>query len=1054
MLPFIMDIIKNTMVPVLEITKLHVGYFICCETYVDDLNVRVKNLEPKKKDRQELANEIGYVPTHELEDWLNKVQQLEDDTKRMADMVGEHQRCFTWLSDLGSRYNLGKEAAEKKAIVDELLQQKLDHVSRPAPVPGFESLPSGDFQAFKSTTLVIMKVVVAVKNFGVDIIGLYGMGGIGKTTLVEEVSRQAMEWNMFKKVIMVTVSQKPIMESIQEKMAEQLGIDIKQEAISSAKLFRLIKQAGKVLLILDDMWSYLNLSKMGIPSECCKIIITSRSLEVCNSMGSKTNIQLGALSPADSWELFKANSMVAESPDMLCRVARDVASECGGLPLAIVTVGRALIGKGLVDWKDALIQLRAGTPDNILELKSAFNHLKVSYELLGSKEAQSCFLFCSLFPDDHEIYVEDLTMYAMGEKFLTGIYTLQGARDRIRFLVNKLKASCLLLEGKDEECVKMHDVVRDVATYIGADKNEGCLSKAFSSYPNWDELENLNDCKRLSLMGNYIHDLPEQLPECSQLRTLLLQMNSGLKEIPDNFFEKMTSLRVLNLRGTTISSLPKSMSYLTNLRTLLLDGCIELEDVSALGDQKSLEVLSLRLTQVRKLPEEIGRLTNLKYLDLREIDFIKIPPKVISNLTRLEELHVGESFRDWEVGRKEPGENASLNEIISLTKLEALSVSVDNFKHLVRCDMDFKGKLERFCIQAGVFGRKYDYVSNCLRLQLSKSSIPHWVTVLLEKTADLTLWHSSCPQLDDASVGFESLKRLKLVGCNEMEFVVHGGVPPRITFHNLEKLSLYYMEKLKDITRDILLPGSLSNLRVLKVHYCPKLNITPIMQFANGLEELEVTWYNAAEILNNSDCMVSKRTSVTMTEIDKTGGGCDHAFLPRLRRLVLQVLPQLISIWKRDSMPPLGSLSNLTELNVQYCNKLRYLLSLCLAQRLDRLELLVIIGCDVMEKLISVEDEKVVVQSSEVAERLTSVSFSMCISPLYLIFSNLRELYISDCPGFRSLFSIGLAQNLMQLESLTVYRCLQMEVILKGEVGEIENEEESVRGKRILFPRW
>ncbi|KAK1260140.1 hypothetical protein QJS04_geneDACA018090 [Acorus gramineus] len=285
-----------------------------------------------------------------------------------------------------------------------------------------------------------------------------------------------------------------------------------------------------------------------------------------------------------------------------------------------------------------------------------------------------------------------------------------------------------------------------------------------------------------------------------------------------------------------------------------------------------------------------------------------------------------------------------------------------------------------------------------------------------------------------------------------MEFVVHGGVP-RITFHNLEKLSLYYMEKLKDITRDILLPGSLSNLRVLKVHYCPKLNITPIMQFANGLEEFEVTWYNATEILNNSDRMVSKRTSVTMTEIDKTGGGCDHAFLPRLRRLVLQVLPQLISIWKTDSMPPLGSLSNLTELNVQYCNKLRYLLSPCLAQRLDRLELLVIIGCDIMEKLISVEDEKVVVQSSAVAERLTSVSFSRCISPPYLIFGNLRELYISDCPGFCSLFSIGLAQNLMQLESLTVYRCLQMEVILKGEDAEIENEEESERGKRILFPR-
>ncbi|KAK1303211.1 putative disease resistance protein [Acorus calamus] len=354
----------------------HTGYFIHYERYIRDLNDHVKSLEPKMNDFQSQANEGGRVPSEIFKCWLKKVEEVQKIAEEMAHKVGgERKQCFTWLSDLGSRYSLGKKAVKKKALIDELLQEKLDIISQPMPTQVIQSLFNEDFKAYQSTDLALQKVMDALQNDGVYKIGLYGMGGVGKTTLAKEIKRRALEQNMFKKAIMVTISQNPNLDTIREKMAEQLGINIKQESVPSDRLFSLIKQVGQVLIILDDIWKSLNLSDIGIPPDCCKIILTSRNEEVCKSMGSEEIIQLGVLSSEDSWKMFKDYSKVVESSTdsgNVCCVAKEVAEECKRLPLAIATVGRALIEKSLPEWKDALVQLRASVPDNFSELKDVF----------------------------------------------------------------------------------------------------------------------------------------------------------------------------------------------------------------------------------------------------------------------------------------------------------------------------------------------------------------------------------------------------------------------------------------------------------------------------------------------------------------------------------------------------------------------------------------------------------------------------------------------------------------------------------------------------------
>ncbi|KAK1304532.1 Disease resistance protein [Acorus calamus] len=1044
MWPCIMDIAKGAGKMLWEPIKLHASYFICCERYVDDLNVHVKKLDPKKQAREKMANEIGKEPSSELLDWLKNVKKVNDDAKRMADKVGEHQHCFTWFSDLGSRHSLGKEAVEKKALVDQLQEQNVVCISVTADVEVIESLFNEDLRVYQSTDLALQKVMDALQNNGVRKIGLHGMGGVGKTTLAREIKRRALEQKMFKKAIMVTISQNPNLDTIREKMAEQLGFDAKQYSVSSEKLFSLIKQVGQVLIILDDMWKSLNLSDIGIPPDRspdgCKIILTSRNLEVCKSMRSKEIIQLGVLSSEDSWKMFKYYSEVVESSidsGNVCCVAREVADECKGLPLAIATVGRALIEKSLPEWENALVQLRASVPDNIFELKDVFMQLKFSYDHL-STEAQSCFLLCSLFPEDAEISVEQLTLYAMGEGFLGSVSTLQETKNSVLSLVNKLKASCLLLEeGEKGETVKMHDVVRDVAIYIGSNENhEGCLSKSYQNEPDW---ENVKDCKRLSVINNSICILPEKPPECLHIQTLLLESNSEfseLKTIPDKFFEGMTSLRVLDLCYTSISSLPASMSYLTNLQVLDLDSCSSLEDISALGSQNKLQVLSLRNTKVKAWSAVVGKFTGLKYLDLRGIGKLRIPPKVISNLCQLEELHVGGSFTKWEVGGEETGENAPLHEIQSLIKLKTLSIEVDKYWEGM-LDRVFI-KLERFDIVLGpIITNSWTYEKRAslrasIRVNLSNLGLPGWVSTLLHKTERLELVNSSCPQLDaTGGDGLQCMKILELEKCNEMEFIIidqNRSSIPCTVLPRLKNLQLKNMEKLTGICSSPLPNGSLEELKGLKVDDCSKLNIHQILLMSNDrLEYLYISRHDSMkEII--STCSASR------------------ALLPKLRTMFLIELPELMSIWKGDSVLPLGSLSNLTFLDVTKCNELRYALSLSLAQTLESLEELYVYDCKMMEGLIPY-DVVVVEEASSAA-----TTFRKSISPFSRIFCNLRHLDIQHCLGV-FLFPLRLAQNLIHLERLSIAFCNRMEVIVRGEEGEAEKGEDIVSGEGILFPR-
>ncbi|KAH9754212.1 Disease resistance protein [Citrus sinensis] len=567
-------------------------------------------------------------------------------------------------------------------------------------------------------------ILGALRNPDNSMLGICGMGGIGKTMLAKEVARKAKNDKLFDLVVFSEVSQSPDIRKIQGEIADKLGLTFREESESgrARRLFSRLKKEKRILVILDNIWEYLDLQVVGIPhgdgDKGCKVLLTARSLEVLSrKMDSQQNFVVGALEEEEAWSLFKmmAGDYV-EGSELKC-VTRDVAKECAGLPVSIVTVARALRGASIFEWKDALKQLRRPSSTNFKDIQpAAYKAIELSYNKLEGEEVKNLFL---LIGYAYVESIDELLRYGVGLGLYQGISKMEEARDRISTLVYKLKASCMLLD----EGLSMHDVVRDVAISIAsAEKNVfTATGELFDGCKEWSDESAVKLYTSIVLRDIKTNVLPngvqQEYPQLKLFSVRADHQESSSLTIPNNFFERMIQVRVVNLTYMNLLPLPSSLGLLSNLRTLSLCNC-NLLGLSVVGDLKKLEILCLRGCGFSHLPVEVGQLTWLKLLDLRGCDELEVmPPNILSNLSHLEELYIGTSFYKWEV---EVGgvKNASLLELKHLHNLTSLDLHIKDVNSLPR-GLFFE-KLERYRIPIGYFwNRKYDIYSRDFRIELN-----------------------------------------------------------------------------------------------------------------------------------------------------------------------------------------------------------------------------------------------------------------------------------------------------------------------------------------------
>ncbi|THF96695.1 hypothetical protein TEA_002398 [Camellia sinensis var. sinensis] len=344
---------------------------------------------------------------------------------------------------------------------------------------------------------------------------------------------------------------------------------------------------------------------------------------------------------------------IVDSKD-LNAIAREVWRECGGLPIAIVTVGRALMKNPSKDvWIDAARQLQNPVRTKIKGMESyVYSSLELSYNYLESEE-KPCFLLCSLFPKDNDIPKEALVRYGIGLGLFQEVDTTEDAGHRALAIVSTLVSSFMLLEvyGK----IKMHDVVRYFAIHIACKEENKHIVKAGIGLTDWpDNHTTFQNYTGISFMDNHICELPSGL-EFSKLEILLLQWNSRrfeIMQIPNNFSEGMKDLKVLDMS----SNIPNAHMFPDDLRFEELVSVDIRTGKRGCVCQESFEK-TLRLTYdcegLKNILEDLDSdsFDQLKSLKLEEcnetkylLDMIDGAPRVLAPFCNLEELEL------WHLG--------------------------------------------------------------------------------------------------------------------------------------------------------------------------------------------------------------------------------------------------------------------------------------------------------------------------------------------------------------------------------------------------------------------
>ncbi|TYH86527.1 hypothetical protein ES332_D01G049400v1 [Gossypium tomentosum] len=824
-----------------------IRYLFRFHKLIEDLHQQQSKLKREQTRVEEDVKEAKLqIQTQVIEDyvdeWLKNVENALKDVQNLDSRVEENKRCLRWCPNWCWRYQLGKEIEKKTVYISKLVEDShFERIGHPAELPGLEFFTSKDILASKSSTAAFNKIMEALKDGKVNMIGVWGMGGVGKTTLVKEVGKKTKELGCFRKVIEVVVSQKSIIENIQYKIADFLDLEFKKKTKEGrAEELRLrLKNEEKVLIILDDMWNEVHLKEIGIPlnenRKGCKIILTTRLMKVCESMECQVIIPIDVLDSEEAWALFrmKANLNERVSRDVL-EEAEKVAKECKGLPVAIVTLAAALKKtKTREGWKVARKKLESSRLVEIgnigEEEKNAYLCIKISYDYLKKETTKRCFLWCGLYPEDHSIEVEDLVRYAWCLELFGKADSIGEVRIQVLEAIDYLKDSCLLLEdGDGGRYVKLHDIVRDVALWIASEEKSGFMIKSRLELLN----KNSESCKAISLLDSEEKNFPDRLI-LSKLEILLLKNC----KVQGTCFLGMTELKVLSLEGSTGVISLYALSSLQKLRVLHLEN---FHDFSFLRNLRTLEILSLRHSELNGLADELGRLKDLKMLDLIDCELSSsFSPNVIRRLSQLEELYLAIMTNDI------------FPVIKSLTRLTRLNLWVSSL-HFPP-DFEFP-ELEEYniCISYDetLFVHSFDAARS---LNIDQEVFPYnAVSQLLMNLESLVVsgindeyvecLTNKTQQKESVSMILRNLKQVAIDHCSNLKVVFQMEEVEENEAPFLSNLKILCLADLPDLSCIWELPTQhvrLESLVYLNIRKCPRLKSLFSLSLAQSLVLLE-----------------------------------------------------------------------------------------------------------------------------------------------------------------------------------------------------------------------
>ncbi|KAL6215650.1 hypothetical protein ACLB2K_015079 [Fragaria x ananassa] len=359
------DIILALVQPLAEWTVRPVwrqlSYLSHYKSNIEHLNEQVRLLRDKRDgvnldviDARRALKEISPG----VDRWLGDVDKIivEDETSFSEETVAAKAACYNgWLPNLNSRHSLGRKAKKMTEKVDKLLANEPRSTVHPAAPPKVEFQPTEDLTLLGT-------------NFHEEVCSRAQASEARKIVSYEDYSAPREQLVVCKSLIIggrcVLLQLKGNLKEsldkdaevirIQGELAEYLGKellkDIKERGPRASKLRERLSQGRKkILVMLHNVWTTTRdmLWDIGIPPSC-QLLVTSRQQFM--DMDRRKNFPIHGLSHPDAWRLFKerAGSCIESDPKVHVE-AEKILKKCGGLPIAILTVGTAL--------KDASIEI-------------------------------------------------------------------------------------------------------------------------------------------------------------------------------------------------------------------------------------------------------------------------------------------------------------------------------------------------------------------------------------------------------------------------------------------------------------------------------------------------------------------------------------------------------------------------------------------------------------------------------------------------------------------------------------------------------------------------
>ncbi|XP_043691615.1 disease resistance protein RUN1-like isoform X2 [Telopea speciosissima] len=665
-----------------------------------------------------------------------------------------------------------------------------------------------------------MHFLLSVGSNDVRCIGIYGMGGRGKTTIAKAIYNEVFhkfEGSSFLANVREASKQTNGLAQLQEQLLSDILMNRNQKIFFVDRGIKLIEERlcnKRVLIVLDDIDQAEQFDALASMHDSfspgSRIIITTRDEELLNKLGVNEKYEARELNAEQSLELFSWHAFRKDKPVKdYGELSNGVVRYIGGLPLALEVLGSFLYDKkSISEWKNALEKLKV-RPDK-----------KLKDRLLYDVKEMDIFLDIACF------------FIGMDKDYVMKI--LDGCHSNLEAGMSALIRSSLVTINENNE-FRMYDLLRDIAREIVREespKEPGKRSRLWSHDDAYDVLARGTGTEAVDgLILNYpgkVQLSTEAFAKMSKLR--LLQLNdveltgnyehfseelrwlcwqgSPLKNIPNNFC--LDNLLVLDMQYGSLKQVWKETKVLNRLKILNLSHSNHLNRTPDFSGLPSLEKLMLEgCTSLVEVHQSIGHLNRLVLLNLKDCKILKNLPSSICRLKSLESLILtGCSKLD-----KLPED---LGEMDSLTELFADESTIQKLPSSIGLLKNLRSLSLRGC-----------------KGSPSKSRVSFFRAWGCRRIPDsITLLPASFP-------GLYSLKKLILEDCNLSE----DAIP--IDFQRLSSLQELFLGKNNFCSLSTSI-NQLSQLRLLDLEKCTRLQALPELP-------------SSLSILNATSCICMER---------------------------------------------------------------------------------------------------------------------------------------------------------------------------------------------------